>query len=69
MAFATVAKPQLAERCRRSGYWGNETFFDILARRAEAHPGREVFVDLQERITYGALKDRVERCAAFLLAG
>ena len=67
MAFATVAKPQLAERWRRSGYWGNETFFDILARRAEAHPGREVFVDRQERITYGALKDRVERCAAFLL--
>ena len=66
MAFATVAKPQLAECWRRSGYWGNETFFDILARRADAHPDREVFVDGQERITYGALKDRVERCAAFL---
>jgi non-ribosomal peptide synthetase component E (peptide arylation enzyme) len=66
MAFATVAKPQLAERWRQSGYWGNETFFDVLARRADAHPDREVFVDGQERITYGALKDRVERCAAFL---
>jgi non-ribosomal peptide synthetase component E (peptide arylation enzyme) len=65
MAFATV-EPQQAECWRKSGYWGTETFFDILARRADAHPDREVFVDGQERITYGALKDRVERCAAFL---
>ena len=66
MQFETVLKPELAERWRRDGYWGDETFFDILARRAEMHPEREVFVDAQERITFGALKDRVERCAAFL---
>ena len=50
----------------RQGQWRNETFFDILARQAERHPDREVFVDGQDRITYGALKDKVERCAAFL---
>jgi non-ribosomal peptide synthetase component E (peptide arylation enzyme) len=66
MQFETVLKPELAERWRREGYWGDETFFDILAQRAAAHPEREVFIDGQQRITYGALKDQVERCAAFL---
>jgi non-ribosomal peptide synthetase component E (peptide arylation enzyme) len=66
MGFETIVKPQLAERWRTAGHWGNETFFDILARRAEAHPDREVFVDGQQRISYGELKDKVERCAAFL---
>ena len=66
MGFTTIVKPHLAERWRKEGHWGSETFFDILARRAEAHPNREVFVDGQGRITYGTLKDKVERCAAFL---
>ena len=66
MGFTTIVKSQLAERWRTQGNWGNETFFDILARRAELHPDREVFVDGHERIAYGALKDKVERCAAFL---
>ena len=65
MTFATVVKPHLAERWRREGHWGRETFFDILAKRAAAHPGREVFVDAQARITYGELADKVQRCAAF----
>ena len=66
MEFQTVLKPHLAERWRREGHWGTETFFDILERRAAAHPDREVFVDETGRITYGALKDKVTRCAAFL---
>ena len=66
MGFSTIVKPHLAERWRKQGQWGNETFFDSLARRAELHPSREVFVDGYERITYGELKDKVERCAAFL---
>ena len=66
MKFDTVVQPDLAERWRREGHWGSETFFGILAKRAAAHPDREVFADAQERITYGALKDKVERCAAFL---
>jgi non-ribosomal peptide synthetase component E (peptide arylation enzyme) len=66
MSFTTVVKPHLAERWRKAGEWRNETFFDLLARQAERHPDREVFVDGQDRITFGALKDKVERCAAFL---
>jgi len=58
MGFTTIVKPHLAERWRKEGHWRDETFFDVLARHAELHPDREVFVDGQERITYGALKRR-----------
>ena len=66
MGFTTIVNPHLAKRWRTEGHWGDETFFDSLARRAELHPDREVFIDGQEGITYGVLKDKVERCAAFL---
>ena len=66
MGFITILKPHLAERWRREGQWHNETFFDILAHQAKRSPDREVFIDEQERITFGALKERVERCASFL---
>jgi non-ribosomal peptide synthetase component E (peptide arylation enzyme) len=66
MQFETAVKPELAQRWRAAGEWRNETFVEILSARAAAHPDREVFVDGQDRITYGTLKDKVERCAAFL---
>jgi non-ribosomal peptide synthetase component E (peptide arylation enzyme) len=65
LAFQTV-RPALAERYRQSGLWPDQTFFSILAARAHAHPGREAFADGAGRITYGELKEQVERCAAFL---
>ncbi len=66
MQFETVLKPELAQRWRAAGEWRDETFFDILSARAAAHPDREVFADGQGRITFGELKDKVARCAAFL---
>ena len=66
MNFTTMIKPRLAERWRAERQWANETFFAMLARRAQLHPDREAFVDGQQRITYAALKNKVERCAAFL---
>jgi non-ribosomal peptide synthetase component E (peptide arylation enzyme) len=66
MSFQTIMKPELAERYTKSGLWLNRTFFEIIEERAQAHPDREVFADAAERITYGQLKDRIERCAAFL---
>ena len=66
MGFTTVVRPDLADRWRKEGHWRSETFFDILSERAETHPHREVFADGQDRITFGELKDKVERCAAFL---
>jgi len=62
--FQTRLTPELIERHTRSGHWGNETFFQILARRAEAHPDREAIIDHRHRVTYGELRARVERMAA-----
>src|SRR6266550_7918661 len=45
---------------------GNETFHDVLARRAAAHPDREALVDHRHRVTYGELLARVDRTAAAL---
>ncbi|MET0569285.1 MAG: AMP-binding protein [Hyphomicrobiaceae bacterium] len=66
MRFETVVGPDLAQRWRAAGEWRDETFFQILQARAEAHPDGEAFADGEARITYGALKNKVERCAAFL---
>jgi len=67
MRFDTVMKPELARSYVERGLWTNETFFEILEARAREHPDREVFADAKERITYGELKTRIEKCAAFLL--
>jgi len=66
MPFTTVVKPEQARRWREAGEWRDQTFFDILSEQAAKYPEREVFVDGQTRITFGALLEKVERCAAFL---
>jgi non-ribosomal peptide synthetase component E (peptide arylation enzyme) len=66
MRFETVMKPELARSYVERGLWTNETFFQILEARAREHPDREVFADARERISYGELKTRVGKCAAFL---
>jgi non-ribosomal peptide synthetase component E (peptide arylation enzyme) len=66
MQFQTVVKPELAQRWRAAREWRNEAPIDILATQAARHPDRIVFVDGQGHISYGELKDRVERCAAYL---
>jgi non-ribosomal peptide synthetase component E (peptide arylation enzyme) len=66
MRFETVLKPELAQRWRAAGEWREETPFAILAAQASRTPDRVAFIDGQARITYGELKDKVERCAQFL---
>ncbi|MGH7279192.1 MAG: AMP-binding protein [Candidatus Rokuibacteriota bacterium] len=66
MPFQTRLTPALVERYTRSGHWGAETFHDILASRAAAHPQREAVVDHRHRVTYGELLARVDRTAAAL---
>ena len=66
MAFQIVLEPELAKSYKARGLWTGETFFEVLERRARQHPDREVFADAKARITYGALKNQVERCAEFL---
>ena len=66
MPFDTMLLPELADYYRSSGLWLNKTVYQILSERAERHPEREVFADERVRLTYGALKDKVERCAEYL---
>ena len=66
MQFETVLKGELAQRWRDVGEWREESPFAILSRQAARHPDRIAFIDAQDRITYGELKDRIERCAAYL---
>jgi non-ribosomal peptide synthetase component E (peptide arylation enzyme) len=68
MAFQTRLTPDRIERYTRSGHWGTETFYDVLARRARAHPERVAIVDRSGRVTYGDLKARIDRVAAHLAA-
>lgn len=66
MTFATRLTPQMAARYAEGGYWGKETFYDLLSERVAAHPDREAIVDSRTRVTYRQLKDGIDRTAAFL---
>jgi non-ribosomal peptide synthetase component E (peptide arylation enzyme) len=67
-SFDTRLTPGLIERYTRSGHWGGETFYAILARRAAAHPDRLAVIDHRARITYGELQRRVDDVASGLYA-
>ncbi len=65
MTYVNMLKPELAKKYDDEGLWLNKTVFQILDERASAHPGREAVYDRNGVTTYGALKDKIERCAAF----
>ncbi len=64
MKFQTRLTDDLTARYRKSGHWGTETFYSILAARASAHPDRVAIVDRGRRVTYAELRTRVDRVAA-----
>ena len=66
MKFETRLTDDLITRYRKSGHWGAETFYSVLAARASSHPDRVAIVDRGRRVTYGELKTRVDRVAAGL---
>jgi len=68
MPFETHLTQEMIDRFTASGDWGTETFYDLLCERVAQHPDREAVVDAHTRITYGELKDKIDRTAAFLRA-
>jgi non-ribosomal peptide synthetase component E (peptide arylation enzyme) len=65
-SFETRLTPELIDRYTRSGHWGTETFYSLLARRAAAHPDRIAVIDHRSRVSYGELLRRVDDLAAGL---
>jgi non-ribosomal peptide synthetase component E (peptide arylation enzyme) len=65
MTYVNMLLPELARKYADEGHWMNKTVFDILAERAQSHPERVVVKDARGSITYGELKEKIERCAQF----
>jgi non-ribosomal peptide synthetase component E (peptide arylation enzyme) len=65
MPYVNMIKPELARRYAASAAWTNKTFFEYVEAAAAPHPQREVFADDARRISFGALKDEILRCAEF----
>jgi non-ribosomal peptide synthetase component E (peptide arylation enzyme) len=63
MSYVNMVKPELARRYTAAGLWTGKTFFELIEERAAAHPEREVFAHARRRISYGAFKDEILRCA------
>jgi len=59
-------KPEDIARYRARGWWKDQTFAQILERRARETPDREALSDARRRITYGQLWNEVRRFAEFL---
>jgi len=64
----TRLTPALREKYIASGAWQDVTFYHYLELRAREHPDRVVFIDANRSITYGELKDEIDRCATFCAA-
>src|SRR5208282_2719117 len=66
MPFETRLNAAMIERFTKSGDWRDATFYDLLSAAAQRHPERDAIVDAKGRVSYGKLKENVERTAAFL---
>ena len=65
MAYVNMMPNELAAKYTREKLWMQKTVFDILAARASADPDRIAIKDHKGAISYGALKDKIERAAQF----
>jgi acyl-CoA synthetase (AMP-forming)/AMP-acid ligase II len=65
MSYQIMMEPKLAQSYKARELWTGETFFQVLERQANRNPDREALADAKSLITYGGLKDKVERCAEF----
>ena len=59
--------PDRIREYTEQGWWLDLTFGDLLDRAAERYPEKTAVIDERTRLTYGELKDRVDRFALALL--
>jgi cyclohexanecarboxylate-CoA ligase len=67
MSFETVLSPEQVDAYTRQGYWVNRTITDYLDEAAVRSPDKVAFVDSRRQVTYGQLRQEVDRCALGLL--
>jgi cyclohexanecarboxylate-CoA ligase len=67
MSFETVLTPEKIDEYTRQGYWVNRTITDYLDEMVHRRPDKIAFVDSRRQVTYGQLKQEVDRCALGLL--
>jgi non-ribosomal peptide synthetase component E (peptide arylation enzyme) len=65
MAYVNMMPAELAAKYTREKLWMQKTVFDILAEQAANYPDRIAVKDQHGAVSYGALKDRIERAAQF----
>ena len=65
MAYVNMMPAKLAEKYTREELWMQKTVFDLLVEQAVRHPDRIAIKDQRGTISYGALRDRIERSAQF----
>jgi len=63
----TPYRTEDAERYKRLGWWGDQTFGDILDRAAERYPDKEAFVDSTSRLTFAQAREGGNRLAISLM--
>ncbi|MER6977034.1 AMP-binding protein [Streptomyces carpinensis] len=67
MSFQTSLTQDQIDRHTRQGWWRDRTITDFLDEAAARTPGKTAFIDSNRQITYGELRDEVDRCALGLL--
>ncbi len=67
MFFETILTREAADRYRAAGWWPDRLLNDALAVAVAQNPGRAAVVDARGRMTYAALRTRVDQCALGLL--
>jgi acyl-coenzyme A synthetase/AMP-(fatty) acid ligase len=68
MIFETTLTREAADRYRAAGWWPDRLLNDALAVAVAQNPGRAALVDARGRMTYAALRTKVDQCALGLLA-
>jgi cyclohexanecarboxylate-CoA ligase len=67
MSFETILTQDQIDEYTRAGFWVDRTITDFLDDVAERTPEKVAFVDPRRQITYGELRQQVDRCALGLL--
>jgi non-ribosomal peptide synthetase component E (peptide arylation enzyme) len=65
MTYTNMMPADLADKYTREKLWMQKTVFDLLAEQAAKHPDRVAIKAQHGAISYGELKDRIERAAQF----